>query len=490
MNRNFRGLFLLAGLAALLAQLGPLGVARAQAPGPADFDIKLMPARKILRQGEEVSVESTIAVRRAGVSGWSYGVDHDEALLDLLSATIEGTGVPGLLDGGFEAAEIIEETVGSATVRKGWIQAVVLSFQKKVELPITSRFVMARASYKVKNGICAQKKDIPSSIVYTDQLAVPPQTRTEVVLTIGTESVTPAVQEPAELTLECPANDLNLKLLALAASTQLPADGTSSMNVRILLQNNSPATSGTVDVQGWSYGLRLDPALLSVVDLTWGSDAAALNQKAGPDFKAYNFNPLERNTDGTQQGVTVGVVISLDPPDQVLSVPIAATRELEVLRLKSAITIPPGQGPQSTQLSFVSQVLGGTEPIENIITVGGDSVSPGSDSPAFTVQLVAPGVEPQFRRGRLNGDARLDIADGILIIRVLFYQDGQLVCRDAADVNDDGRLDIADSLYLFNYLLRSGPAPQGGTGCSRDVTPDSPKVGGDLGCLQPAAACS
>jgi hypothetical protein len=63
-----------------------------------------------------------------------------------------------------------------------------------------------------------------------------------------------------------------------------------------------------------------------------------------------------------------------------------------------------------------------------------------------------------FLRADVNADLRIDIADPILALQILFAG-APVDCRDAVDVDDDGTLDLADPLYLLTFLFRDGPGP-------------------------------
>jgi hypothetical protein len=66
-------------------------------------------------------------------------------------------------------------------------------------------------------------------------------------------------------------------------------------------------------------------------------------------------------------------------------------------------------------------------------------------------------VVPRFRRGDVNADAGVNIADAISILGHLFGGNPAPACRDAADANDDGQLNIADAIAILGHLF-------GGTG--------------------------
>ncbi len=485
MSPNLRWVFL---LALLISSPGSVVRAQVDEAGPEDFDFKLIPERKIYRQGDEVAVEAIIAVREEGALGWSYGVDHDESLLDVLPPTIVGTDVPPLLQDGFNETRIVSE----GGINVGWFQAVILSIEGKSQLPVGPRFLAAKAKYQVRSGLCAgQKKETPTSLVYTDKLSSGGGPPVDINVTVGGKSIIPAVLEPAQIVIECPdPGSTDLKYVAQGVpDSQMIADGKDILDVLISIRNQG---GSPVQVQGWSYGLKVDPTLIVVTEVTTSAAAAALNGGAGPDFKAYNFNPLDQNSAGTVKGVSVGVVISLDPPNDVLLIPAGENRQIEAMKMKSAVTLPPGQADQLTQLEFVNG-LGGTQPIENLIVVEAQSVPAKSDTPSLTVVVTPPGATRNFKRGQANPDGRYDIADGIWTILVLFYQRGQFSCQDAADANDDGRIDLSDAIFTFNYLLQPGKVsgstlfPRPGPpypGCGADPTADS------LSCETASVGCN
>ena len=66
---------------------------------------------------------------------------------------------------------------------------------------------------------------------------------------------------------------------------------------------------------------------------------------------------------------------------------------------------------------------------------------------------------PRFLRGDSNGDGKLDIADAVWIVTLLFQRGGTSICEQAADANGDGLVDVSDTAYLIAYRLRGGSAP-------------------------------
>ena len=64
-----------------------------------------------------------------------------------------------------------------------------------------------------------------------------------------------------------------------------------------------------------------------------------------------------------------------------------------------------------------------------------------------------------FRRGFLNDDDSVNIADASFLLSYLFNGGDHPQVLEAADINDDGRTDLSDALFLLRHLFRDGPQP-------------------------------
>jgi hypothetical protein len=64
-----------------------------------------------------------------------------------------------------------------------------------------------------------------------------------------------------------------------------------------------------------------------------------------------------------------------------------------------------------------------------------------------------------FLRGDVNRDWRINIADAVEILRLLFARRPPLPCLEAADFNDDGVLGADDVIRLLTFIFVSGPPP-------------------------------
>ena len=98
----------------------------------------------------------------------------------------------------------------------------------------------------------------------------------------------------------------------------------------------------------------------------------------------------------------------------------------------------------------------------------------GRDEPLW--RLVPPA---DFRRGDVNVDGKIDVADAISVLSYLFGGGAAPSCLDAADANDDGGLNVADAISVLGHLFaNTGPLPPPFAECG----PDPATEGNVLGC--------
>ncbi len=85
--------------------------------------------------------------------------------------------------------------------------------------------------------------------------------------------------------------------------------------------------------------------------------------------------------------------------------------------------------------------------------------------------------KPEFRRGDVNADGKVDLSDAVSILGSLFLGEDEPDCQKSADTDDSGSLELTDAVYLLNYLFLGAfepPAPF--PACGLDPTED------DLSC--------
>ncbi|MEC9476868.1 MAG: proprotein convertase P-domain-containing protein [Planctomycetota bacterium] len=110
---------------------------------------------------------------------------------------------------------------------------------------------------------------------------------------------------------------------------------------------------------------------------------------------------------------------------------------------------------------------------------GGYSAEQGVLMGIYLEAIGATGGPPQeiFRRGDVNSDTGVNIADAVRLLNGLFVPGSpQPECYDSADVNDDGSSNVADAVYLLGALFIPGspnPPPPGLQNCGPDPTDDN-----------------
>lgn len=82
----------------------------------------------------------------------------------------------------------------------------------------------------------------------------------------------------------------------------------------------------------------------------------------------------------------------------------------------------------------------------------------------------------EYRRGDVNDDAVVNIADVVYLLNALFVP-GSLppTCAKTGDTNDDGVVNVADAVFFLNSLFVPGSPSitPPGPGCGVDPTPDA-----------------
>jgi hypothetical protein len=235
-----------------------------------------------------------------------------------------------------------------------------------------------------------------------------------------------------------------------------------------------------VGAQGWSISIEHDPAVLDIQNGDGfpafnGTDGAA--QFSGGFQKTEVVDPAKN---GGRAGLVSAVVLSfvedrkLDP-----------SKSQSILRSRYTVRAGVTEAQFPTLIRFESGLRGSGQPVENIITVSGGSVTPTAQQRVGLELECSAGPPPsgRFIRGNANDDAKVNIADPIWIINELVRQGPKTQCQDAADANDDGLVDLSDAMYLIQWRFLGGPQPTAPfAGCGADPTVDT------LNCPEASAA--
>lgn len=117
---------------------------------------------------------------------------------------------------------------------------------------------------------------------------------------------------------------------------------------------------------------------------------------------------------------------------------------------------------------------------DGYLTLNFNSISgwldPYDNNPTVSaIEILGESVPPPetFKRGDVNGDDGINLADAISLLSHLFADLPMPACPDAADGNDDGKLDLADAIKILGHLFSDeGPLPDPFGDCDVDPTED------------------
>ena len=80
--------------------------------------------------------------------------------------------------------------------------------------------------------------------------------------------------------------------------------------------------------------------------------------------------------------------------------------------------------------------------------------------------------EPRFRRGDVDSDADVSVADVLSLLGYVFQKEASPGCLKAADANDDGRVNLVDAIDILSTLFQRGDRIREPRDCGVDVTDD------------------
>jgi hypothetical protein len=198
-----------------------------------------------------------------------------------------------------------------------------------------------------------------------------------------------------------------------------------------------------------SEGVRVHATFLS--GLIWGENAGWINVGNGAPVNGAQY----ANADSSDFGVNI------DPNGDLSG--FAWGENIGWIQFDTG-----AQGDQRARFDAAARRFRGYAWGENVGWINLD------DAEHF-VGTALPGTEePLFRRGDVNADTVVNIADPIHSVGCLFLGSECTECADAGDSNDDGDYDIADPIHTLLWLFNSGrdpPAP-GPFLCGDDLTGD------------------
>ena len=235
-------------------------------------------------------------------------------------------------------------------------------------------------------------------------------------------------------------------------------DGSAILNDRSQISVERCVFFGNTSQVGGSILMTINAVVLNIDHSTFATETA-------PELVNTNF------------GFTMTNSIAWDVPP--LAVPSVTVNVSNSIIEGGA----PGVGNLDADPQFVDLAGGDLR-----LTAGSPAIDAGSESspldPDGSIADIGalPFFQAQFRRGDVNLDSMIDVADPLFIFGDFFFDGDPVACDAAADGNDDGLLNIADPVYLLNFLFQGGPPPPAPNECGLDPTPD-------LGCEAETTGC-
>ncbi len=356
--------------------------------------------------------------------GFSMGLASDSSLIGPTAVTVTLPFSPE-----FDASTLFPD---------GWTIGVVYSFTGQIVLPFPSPLEVLIVDYETNAGTLAGTTDATAtSLNWVNTLGSPP---VENVVVVDGSSLSPSFED-GTITLEpLTVPDPEYTFSAPDQSENYDGNtGDACFSVGITLSEVDNSAAGADfpnDTQGFSMGLANDSGVME-------PQAVNVTLPFESDFAAGGIFP---------GGWTLGVVYSFTG-----GIALAFPEPLEVLNVDYC-TVADGlagaTGPTVTALSWVGTL--GDPPVDNVVVVGGNSLSPNLEDGSITLN---PLFDLPFVRGNCNGDSSVNIADGIWILNELFQDGPSGTCAAACDINGDDLYDMADAIYVIYYRLLDGPEP-------------------------------
>lgn len=379
------------------------------------------------------SVDLTVGFDNAGepIGGYSYGVCHDTAELQLDSATEVGTTTETVNGGGapgFLAINVFPAAVPGESDAAGWNMGVVIDLFGGAFIDPGTGYTLGTGSYTVVGAAGGS-----TTVACCSTVGLPP---VDTVVVVAGASIIPTTTAG---TVDFPAGPP--PFLYSAGSATVPYDagtGTASATITMSITEDPGSPTYISDTQGFSMGVSHDSALLSVAD--------------GPTWLISTFDPDFFGPAILADGWTAGIVYSFTGAN---TLAFDTTTEVVSVSYDADSSVLAGLDTEtSTDINFSDDL--GNPPVVNVVVVGGNSVEVGTEGGNITF---VPVTDTPFLRGNCNGDATINIADGIWILNYLYQNGPAAACEAACDFNDDGMMDASDAISVIMWRLQDGPPP-------------------------------
>jgi hypothetical protein len=417
-----------------------------------------------LTSGSEFGAAAVLDTAVDGVQGWSFGVAHDAAVLDLLSAapgsttqTVNNGRLPDFLNITTNPAEGTGVTI-----------AAVISFVLPITLAAGDGYELLSMQYRVVADPSQVDpcEPVVSEVAYSNMLRNMPTTPpVGIVLTVNGDSQTPRIQN-LPVTVRCPGTIEFTRCDGDPDNVFLEwtFGGAPDWDFLFLYRNSEFLVELPPDATSYD-DLGLAPGIYDYTLVTFIVDDPANPQLVFAHCQAtvipLSVTDIQPRIGYFLGGDEVTITGTAFTSVETSSLDFFAAGEdplpLEVLAVVSPTEMR-GRTPRSPRLGRYHLRLTNERGSAELL----DAFDYG------------------FIRGEANADGNIDISDGIAILNSLFLGEmGIIICLDAADTTDDGIIDISDGIRIFLFLFLGGRPP-------RPPHPEpgfDPTTRDDLGCL-------
>lgn len=217
--------------------------------------------------------------------------------------------------------------------------------------------------------------------------------------------------------------------------------------------------------QGFQISARFDPAVLEIRTVEFrATNLGGL----GPELAEFHVSH-----EPDDPFIVAGILFDIEPPFDKRALPPGVNQRLANIVVDIR--------PSATDVPFTEIALSngiGRPPLNNVITVGSQSVLPRlGKASKITIEPLQPPFPKFFLRGDTDGGGRINLSDPIATLNFLFVGGAEPDCLDAADATDDGVINLTDPLFVLNFLFQAGayplpPYPRPGLDPTPDDLPD------------------
>ncbi|MEM7263127.1 MAG: hypothetical protein AAF488_14145 [Planctomycetota bacterium] len=232
-----------------------------------------------------------------------------------------------------------------------------------------------------------------------------------------------------------------------------PAGGASTGTYRVAATTaNNTTTDG---IQGWSVSVRSVNAEVS--NVTVADTAGDLVANGGYQVGGFEFSEIINGGGGALSAVVLSIAGGSVLPANGIET---------ITRFDVTVVHPDAGSCSNVQMIFLDGQQGSGDPVDNLVVFQDASVNPTLINDSFQVC----GATSNWVTYDANGDANMNMADGVAHLASLFTGGPSPICEEAMDFNGDNQLNIADPVGLFSYLFLGGPPPIDGLGCGEYPT--------------------